>query len=121
LGHTRSSPRAMTVPGRRSAIIDRDLFDAVQAKLNDQRNTHTVARRQSEALLVARIYDDRGNRMTPSHVRKGPGATHVGQLDKRSLSFWIHSSRMIWLSMSQSPGARKSITATIRPTKSFGG
>ena len=56
--------------GEQPAIIDRDLFDAVQAKLNDQRNTHTVARRQSEALLIGRIYDDRGNRMTPSHVRK---------------------------------------------------
>jgi site-specific DNA recombinase len=26
---------------------------------------------KSEALLIGRIFDDRGNRMTPSHVRKG--------------------------------------------------
>jgi hypothetical protein len=26
---------------------------------------------KSEALLTGRIYDDRGNRMTPSHTRKG--------------------------------------------------
>jgi site-specific DNA recombinase len=56
--------------GEQPAIIDRDLFDAVQAKLNEQRNNHTVMRGQSEALLIGRIYDDRGNRMTPSHVRK---------------------------------------------------
>ena len=43
----------------------------MQAKLNDQRNNQTVARAKSEALLIGRIYDDRGNRMTPSHVRKG--------------------------------------------------
>src|SRR5690242_5881997 len=31
-------------PGEQPAILDRDLFDAVQAKLNDQRNNHTAAR-----------------------------------------------------------------------------
>jgi hypothetical protein len=56
-------------PGEQPAILDRDLFDAVQAKLNGQRNNHTVARAKSESLLIGRIYDDRGNRMTPSHVR----------------------------------------------------
>ena len=43
----------------------------MQAKLNEQRNSHTVARDTSEAPLIGLIYDDRGNRMTPSHVRKG--------------------------------------------------
>jgi site-specific DNA recombinase len=59
------------LPGEQPAILDRDLFDAVQAKLNDQRTNHTAARAKSEALLIGRIYDDRGNRMTPSHARKG--------------------------------------------------
>jgi site-specific DNA recombinase len=59
------------LPGEQPAILDRDLFDAVQAKLNDQRTNHTAARGKSDALLIGRIYDDRGNRMTPSHVRKG--------------------------------------------------
>ena len=35
-------------PGEQPAILDRDLFDAVQAKLNDQRNNHTAARAKSE-------------------------------------------------------------------------
>ena len=38
-------------PGEQPAILDRDLFDAVQAKLNDQRHNHAVARGNSEALL----------------------------------------------------------------------
>jgi hypothetical protein len=59
------------LPGEQPAILDRDLFDAVQAKLDAQRNSHSLARSQSESLLIGRIYDDRGNRMTPSHVRKG--------------------------------------------------
>jgi site-specific DNA recombinase len=56
--------------GEQPAIVDRDLFDAVQAKLTEQVNHHKVARMKSEALLVGRIFDDRGNRMTPSHVHK---------------------------------------------------
>ena len=58
-------------PGEQPAILDRDLFDAVQAKLNDQMNNHRAARAKSDSLLIGRIYDDRGNRMSPSHARKG--------------------------------------------------
>jgi site-specific DNA recombinase len=57
-------------PGAQSAILDRDLFDAVQAKLDDQLTNYTASRAKSEALLIGRIYDDRGNRMSPSHARK---------------------------------------------------
>ena len=56
--------------GEQPAIIDRDLFEAVQAKLTEQVNNHKATRMKSEALLAGRIFDDRGNRMTPSHVRK---------------------------------------------------
>ena len=56
--------------GEQPAIVDRDLFDAVQAKLTEQVNNHKATRMKSEALLAGRIFDDRGNRMTPSHVRK---------------------------------------------------
>ena len=62
--------RGEVFPGEQPAILDRDLFDAVQAKLDDQRNNHTAARAKSEAPLIGRIYDDRGNRMSPSHARK---------------------------------------------------
>src|SRR5207249_1669060 len=57
--------------GEQPAIVDRDLFDAVQARLTEQVNHHKAARMKSEALLSGRIFDDRGNRMTPSHARKG--------------------------------------------------
>jgi len=56
--------------GEQPAIVDRGLFDAVQAKLSEQVNNHKAARVKSEAVLAGRIFDDRGNRMTPSHVRK---------------------------------------------------
>ncbi len=56
--------------GEQPAIIDRALFDAVQAKLEEQNNNHKTTRMKSEALLTGRIFDDRGNRMSPSHARK---------------------------------------------------
>ena len=56
--------------GEQPAIVDRTLFDAVQAKLTEQLNNHTTTRAKSDALLVGRIFDDRGNRMSPSHARK---------------------------------------------------
>jgi site-specific DNA recombinase len=58
------------LPGEQPAIIDRDLFDAVQARLSKQVTHHKVSRTGSEALLLGRIFDDRGHRMSPSHVRK---------------------------------------------------
>jgi hypothetical protein len=57
-----------TLAGEQPAIVDRDLFDAVQGKMNEQINNHRVSRTKSEALLLGRIYDDHGHRMTPSHV-----------------------------------------------------
>ena len=57
-------------PGEQPAILDRDLFDEVQAKLSEQLNNHTLTRAKSESPLIGRIYDDRGNRMSPSHVMK---------------------------------------------------
>src|SRR3954470_12582448 len=56
--------------GEQPGIVDRDLFEAVQAKLTEQVTSHEQARTRSEAFLLGRIYDDRGHRMTPSHVRK---------------------------------------------------
>ncbi|MFX8657067.1 recombinase family protein, partial [Acinetobacter baumannii] len=58
--------------GEQKPIIDRKLFDAVQAKLDQQRQATAQARNNSEALLMGRIFDDRGNRMTPtSKLKKG--------------------------------------------------
>jgi hypothetical protein len=57
--------------GEQPAILDRDLFEAVQVKLSEQASNHTATWMQSQALLTGRIFDDRGNRMSPSHARKG--------------------------------------------------
>src|SRR6202051_2961279 len=63
--------KGAVLDGEQPRILDRDLFDAVQAKLSEQATNHRTTRMNSEALLTGRIFDDRGNRMSPSHVRKG--------------------------------------------------
>ena len=58
--------------GEQKPIFDRKLFDAVQSKLDAQCNDKKTARITSGALLMGRIFDDRGNRMTPtSKLKKG--------------------------------------------------
>ena len=57
--------------GEQPAILDRAMFDAVQSRLNVQVTNHKAKWMKSEALLTGRIFDDRGNRMTPSHARRG--------------------------------------------------
>ena len=57
--------------GEQPAILDGALFEAVQTKLNDQVNNHKAKWTKSEGLLIGRLFDDRGNRMSPSHARKG--------------------------------------------------
>jgi site-specific DNA recombinase len=59
-------------PGEHEAIIDEDLWEAVQAKLSAQATKQGRARAESGALLMGLVFDDRGNRMSPSHTtRKG--------------------------------------------------
>jgi site-specific DNA recombinase len=59
-----------TLAGEQPAIVDKSLFEAVQAKLSQQVRDYKVSRTKSEALLLGRIFDDRGHRMTPSHARR---------------------------------------------------
>jgi site-specific DNA recombinase len=62
--------RGQVYPGEHKALLDRDLFEAVQRRLSEQRASHVTGRASSEAMLLGRIFDDRGNRMTPSHCNK---------------------------------------------------
>ena len=51
-------------------IVSRELFDAVQTMLASKTAERTNSAKGSTAILIGRIYDDRGNRMTPSHSNK---------------------------------------------------
>jgi hypothetical protein len=52
------------------AILDRDLFERVQQTLSSQHRESARPRGRSGALLMGRLYDDAGNRMTPAHANK---------------------------------------------------
>jgi DNA invertase Pin-like site-specific DNA recombinase len=56
--------------GEHDPIIDRDTFERVQQLLKSKSNDRTVRRRTSEALLTGLLFDDRGNRMSPSFTLK---------------------------------------------------
>lgn len=56
--------------GEHAPILDRELFEAVQAKLAANTVARQVRRRGTAAILTGRIFDDRGNRMSPSHSNK---------------------------------------------------
>jgi DNA invertase Pin-like site-specific DNA recombinase len=56
--------------GGHQAIIERELFEAVQARLAENAVGRRAKLRSSPAILTGRIFDDRGNRMSPSHTNK---------------------------------------------------
>jgi site-specific DNA recombinase len=57
-------------PGEQPPIVDRELFEAVQAKLAAGANARQLKLRASPSILAGRLFDDRGNRMTPTHTNK---------------------------------------------------
>ena len=64
--------RDKSYPGEHAPIIDEKLFDAVQAKLTENRQGRRQRRQSSNALLMGKLFDDRGNPMTPSYaIKKG--------------------------------------------------
>jgi site-specific DNA recombinase len=56
--------------GDHTPILGRDLFEAVQRKLAAQAVERRCRLRGSPAVLSGRLFDDRGNRMSPSHTNK---------------------------------------------------
>jgi len=57
--------------GEQAPIVDRALFAAVQAKLAARARARRCRLRGSPALLSGRLFDNRGNRMSPTHANKG--------------------------------------------------
>jgi len=63
------------LPGEQPAIIDRDLFDAVQQKLSDHQSHTILTRQRSDHLLKGLLFDDAGHRMIATHATKA-GVRH---------------------------------------------
>src|SRR6202171_372343 len=56
--------------GEHEPILGRDVFEAVQAKRAATAVARQVRLRGSAAILTGRLFDDRGNRMSPTHANK---------------------------------------------------
>ena len=56
--------------GEHEPILDRDLFESVQTRRAANAVARKVRLRGSASILTGRIYDDRGNRMSPTHSNK---------------------------------------------------
>jgi site-specific DNA recombinase len=57
-------------PGEHAAIINKKTFDQVQLVLASKSANRKAQRTASEALLMGKLYDDRGNCMSPSFSAK---------------------------------------------------
>ncbi len=57
-------------PGEHEPIIDRKLFDRVQQQLGDNAIDRKARRSESGALLMGKLFDERGNTMSPSFSSK---------------------------------------------------
>jgi site-specific DNA recombinase len=62
--------RRKSFPAEHEPIIEKEVFDAVQNILNENPNRHDTGYNRSDALLGGLLFDDRGNRMSPSHAKK---------------------------------------------------
>jgi site-specific DNA recombinase len=57
--------------GLHTPIVDRETWDRVQRRLEQQTQPRADPRQNDESFLAGKLYDDRGNRMGPSHAAKG--------------------------------------------------
>ena len=56
--------------GLHAAIVDHESWDRVQRRLAEHTQDKEGSRHDSDALLAGKLFDDRGNRMSPSHATK---------------------------------------------------
>ncbi len=66
--------RSEIYAGEHEAILDRETLEAAQQRLASNANTKRL-RTQSKAILSGRIFDSRGNRMSPAHATRAACAT----------------------------------------------
>jgi site-specific DNA recombinase len=64
--------KGVPYPGQHERIVDDELWNAVQAKLEANRGTRRRSRVETGALLGGLVFDDRGNLMSPTYsIRRG--------------------------------------------------
>jgi site-specific DNA recombinase len=63
--------KATSYPGRHDAIIDREMFDAIQRQLTDNASPRRSATNaKAPSLLTGLVHDETGDRLCPTHANK---------------------------------------------------
>jgi site-specific DNA recombinase len=62
--------RDKSYPGEHQPLIEQALFDQVRAKLDENLRGRRLHSQRSDALLLGKLFSDRGNRMTSSYAIK---------------------------------------------------
>jgi site-specific DNA recombinase len=57
-------------PGPQPPLLNRELFEAVQRRLTEQRSHHVTTRTKTDALLKGILFDAAGDPMVPTHATK---------------------------------------------------
>jgi site-specific DNA recombinase len=86
--------------GEHEPILERALFEAVQGKLAAQAVARRCRLRGSPALLIGRIFDACGNRMSPTHA------------NKRGVRYRYYVSQAVLQKKPQAPGSVSRVPAT---------
>jgi len=123
-----------TYPGLHEAIVEREVFDAVQEKLKDQTSHGSSAGpMRRKALIAGMIFDDRGRPMSPTHTKnhgrrytyyasnmnddaEAPAlrlpASEIEQSIRRAIARWLRTNaNMRGLAASRSADEKKRIFA----------
>jgi site-specific DNA recombinase len=65
------SHKGKTYPGQHEAIVERNIWEKVQAMLDDQAPARTsLTNTKRKCLLTGLAFDERGDRLSPSYTRK---------------------------------------------------
>jgi site-specific DNA recombinase len=77
--------KGIAYPGEHEPIVNEELWNAVQARLSGNLTRHRQARVESGALLGGLIFDDCGNRMSPTYTvrRKNRYRYYISQAQLR--------------------------------------
>ncbi len=67
----RLSHKGQVHAGLHDPIVDQETWHRVQLLLAEHAQRTTASRQNTDALLAGKLFDDHGNRMSPSHAAKG--------------------------------------------------
>jgi site-specific DNA recombinase len=103
--------------GQHEPIVDVTLFEGVQAKLAAGAAARSLRLRCSPAILAGRIFDDRGNRMTPTHTNK-KGARYRYYVSHAILQKRENEAGSV--SRVSAPDVERAVISTVRASRANG-